>query len=95
MKKSKKRRKSKQPVEPKCKNCLLCDRERGLCKVAVLINGEQVHMPVFPEDNCHFDELGIPVEQVRWFVEDPETGKPAKKGVVKIEYPEGFFGKSD
>ena len=35
-----------------------------------------------------------PVEQVRWWVEDPETGNPTDgNGTVKIEYPEGFFGR--
>ena len=82
----------KKKIEPKCRNCLLYDRKKGICKVAILVNGEQIHLPVFPEDNCHMDELGIPVEQVRWWVEDPSTGKPAGTGVVKIEYPEGFFG---
>lgn len=89
-----KKRKKKKAVEPKCKNCLLYDREKGQCKVAILIDGKQVHLPVFPEDNCHMDELGIPVQQVRWWVEDPSTGKPTDgNGEVKIEFPEGFFGK--
>jgi len=79
-------------IEPKCRNCLLYNKEKGICKVAILIEGEQYHLPVFPEDNCHMDELGIPVEQVRWFVVDPETGEPAGDGVVKIEYPKDFFG---
>ena len=82
-------------IEPKCKNCLLYDNNKGICKVAILIDGEQHHMPVFPEDNCHMDELNIPVEQVRWFVENPETGKlTSGNGIVKIEYPENFFGES-
>lgn len=79
--------------EPKCKNCLCYNHAKGECKVAVLVNGKEFHMPVFPEDHCHMDELGIPVEQVRWWVEDPQTGKKTNKdGVVKMEYPEGFFG---
>lgn len=83
----------KNKIEPKCKNCLLYNREEGLCRVAILINGEQIHLPVSPEDNCHMDELGIPVEQVRWWVENPKTGKQTDgNGVVKIEYPKGFFG---
>jgi len=86
--------KKKSKTEPKCKNCLLYDRTHGICKVAILINGEEIHLPVFPDDNCHMDELGIPVEQVRWWVEDPKTGKPADKGIVKIEYPENFFGEN-
>lgn len=80
-------------IEPKCKNCLLFDRQNGKCKVAILVDGKQYHMPVFPDDNCHMDQLGIPVQQVRWYVEDPITGKPTDgNGIVKIEYPIGFFG---
>ena len=86
-------KKMKKEIEPKCKNCLLYNHEKGICKVAILIDGEQIHLPVSPEDNCHMDELGIPVQQVRWWVENPQTGKATdKNGVVKIEYPEDFFG---
>lgn len=79
--------------EPICKNCLLYDREKGQCKVAILIKGYEFHMPVEETNHCHMDELGVPVNQVRWFVEDPESHEPSEKGIVKIEYPEGFFGK--
>lgn len=82
----------KTEFEPKCKTCMLYDKKNGQCKVAILANGHEYHMPVFPEDYCHLDQLGIPVNQVRWWVEDPKTGKPAEKGIVKIEYPVGFFG---
>ena len=83
----------KKKIEPKCKNCLLYNRNEGLCKVAILINGEQIHLPVSPEDNCHMDELEIPVEQVRWWTEDPKTKERTDgDGIVKIEYPSGFFG---
>lgn len=86
----------KKRIEPKCKNCLLYNREKGICKVAILVNGEQIHLPVFPEDNCHMEELGIPVEQVRWWVEDPKTGQPTDgNGVVKLEYPSDFFWKEN
>jgi hypothetical protein len=86
--------KKKKAIEPKCKNCLCYNREQGVCKVAILVNGEQIHLPVSPEDNCHMEELGIPVQQVRWWVEDPKTGKPTDgDGVVKMEYPCDFFGK--
>lgn len=79
-------------IEPLCKNCLLYNPQKGHCKVAVLIEGKEHHLPVFPNDRCHMDELGIEVQQVRWWVED-EKGKPISgKGKVKIEYPEGFFG---
>lgn len=84
----------KKEIEPLCKNCLLYNREKGICKVAILIAGEQIHMPVFPNDRCHMDELGIPVEQVRWWAEDPKTGEKSEsgKGIIKMEYPVNFFG---
>lgn len=81
-------------MEPICGNCLLFDRKNEVCKVAILVEGETLNMPVSAKDRCHMDELGIPVEQVRWWVEDPTTGKATNgNGTVKIEYPEGFFGR--
>lgn len=81
-------------IEPKCGNCLLYRRDKGDCGVAVLVGGETLHMPVDAEDNCHMDELGVEVKQVRWWVEDRETGEQTDKdGTVKIEYPDGFFGR--
>lgn len=82
----------KKKVEPICGNCLLYNQPKGECKVAVLVEGKEYHLPVFPKDRCHFDELGIPVNQVRWWVEDDEGKPTAGSGTVKIEYPEGFFG---
>jgi hypothetical protein len=80
--------------EPRCGNCLLFDRTNETCNVAILLEGKRYHMPVNPEDKCHMDEMGIPVSQVRWWVEDPSTGeKTDKNGVVKIEYPDDFFGR--
>ena len=80
-------------MKPKCGNCRLFNKSNETCEVAILIDGKKYNLPVSPEDNCHMDELGIPVEQVRWWVEDPNTGeKTEKNGVVKIEYPENFFG---
>jgi len=80
--------------EPRCGNCFLFDKTNETCNVAILMDGEKYHMPVNPEDKCHMDELGIPVNQVRWWVEDPSTGeKTDKNGVVKIEYPDDFFGR--
>lgn len=81
-------------IEPKCKNCLLYKKEKKECGVSVIIEGEIMHLPVSPEDNCHMDELGIEVNQVRWWVENKNTGEQTEKdGIVKIEYPEGFFGR--
>ena len=85
--------KKKKIIENICNNCLLYDRTGGKCKVAVLVDGQEYHMPVDPGDKCHFDELGIEIKQVRWWVED-ENGSPTEQdGVVKMEYPADFFGK--
>lgn len=84
---------SKKNIEKICNNCLLYNREKGECKVAILIEGQDRHLPVLPYDKCHYDDLGIEIKQVRWWVED-KNGKPTDgNGTVKIEYPDGFFGK--
>lgn len=84
--------KTKKEIEKICNNCMLYDRDKNQCRVAVLVDGKEYHMPVEPSDPCHFDELNIEISQVRWWVEDKD-GKPTDgDGTVKIEYPEGFFG---
>ena len=70
-------------MEKKCKNCLLFDKQNNLCKIAILIEGKKYNLPVDPDDNCHMDELKIPVEQIRWFEEEKDNKK-----TIKIEYPE-------
>ena len=83
----------KKKIEQICGNCLLYNSKKQECKVAILIEGNEYHMPVLHNDKCHMDELGIEVQQVRWWVEDPMGNPVDGKGTVKIEYPEGFFGK--
>jgi hypothetical protein len=82
----------KKLIEQVCGNCLLYNSEKKECKVAVLIEGTEYHMPVSPRDKCHMDELNIPVQQVRWWVEDENGNKIDGSGTVKVEYPIGFFG---
>ncbi len=82
-------------VEKICNNCLLYNRGNSSCKVAILLNGEEYHMPVDAGDSCHMDELGIEIKQVRWWVEDEKGNPTTGDGVVKIEYPQEFFGKDD
>ena len=82
---------SKKIIKKVCGNCRLYDKEKENCKVAILHEGKEYRMTVFPNDSCHMEELGLEINQVRWWVED-EKGNPAEKGIVKMEYPEGFFG---
>ena len=86
--------KKKKQVEEICGNCRLYNHEKGECRVAILVEGTEYHMPVFPKDKCHMDALNIPIQQVRWWVED-KNGKPTDgNGTVKMEYPKDFFGKN-
>ena len=81
-------------IEKTCGNCKLFNKNNETCAVSILLNGKKYNMPVNPDDNCHMEELGIEIKQVRWWVEDPNTGeKTNKNGIVKMEYPEDFFGK--
>jgi hypothetical protein len=82
----------KKTVEKICGNCLLYNHEKKECKVAVLIEGKEYHLPVFHNDKCHLEQLNIPVEQVRWWTEDSNGNKTEGNGTVKVEYPIGFFG---
>lgn len=95
----------KKEIEPKCKNCRLFNPKENRCEVVILHEGERLRIPVEAEDDCFFenkftaidnnneeDVFKVEVQQVKFWVEDKESGKPTKgDGVVKIEYPEGFF----
>ena len=102
-------KKKKKKPEPRCRNCKLYDWESKVCKVIILYEGNRINVPTEPNDLCLYEEKFIEilpdgktktftpeVEQVRMWVEDPRTGKKTNKnGVVKIEYPEKFYGKLD
>lgn len=82
----------KQQIQ-KCGSCYLFDIEKKICKISILVDGKKMNMPVDSDDDCHMLELDIPIEQVKWWVEDPQSGeKTNQNGIVKIEYPEDFFG---
>lgn len=83
--------KKKKKVKEICGNCLLYNNDKKECKVAVLIEGHEYHMPVSPQDKCHMESLGIEIQQVRWWVEDKNGEPTAGNGKVKIEYPSNFF----
>jgi len=96
----------KRHIERICQNCQLFNAEKSQCSVVILHEGKRINLPVLAKDPCFF-EMGYfdpttkavedfteDIKQVRFWVED-ENGKPTKgNGTVKMEYPEGFFGKS-
>jgi hypothetical protein len=93
----------KKKIEEICKNCRLYDPGKKHCSVVVLWEGERVHIPVDPQDKCFFtdkfdsnsgENFQDDIKQVRFWTED-EKGQPTNgNGTVKVEYPEGFFGKT-
>ncbi|MCK9458442.1 MAG: hypothetical protein M0R80_02215 [Proteobacteria bacterium] len=102
----------KKKLKPICKNCSLFDRNNSICRVVILSEGERINIPVDPDDKCFFnnkftaleekagkiveEQFKPEIEQVRWWVEDPETGQQTKgNGVVKMQYPKNFFSPED
>lgn len=95
----------KKTVERICRNCRLYDEGRGVCSVIVLYEGEKLNVPMDPKDAClyeteYFDPTTKAIEsfaedikEVKLWVENEKGEKVAGDGIVKIEYPEGFFGK--
>ena len=87
---------NKKRVERICGNCQLYNPKAGICSIVVLLEGERQHIPVDPKDDCFFEEgeggFIEDVKQVKFWVENEKGDKTDKDGVVKIEYPEGFFG---
>jgi hypothetical protein len=71
----------------KCKNCFCFDKKENVCKVNIIHEGKNVNMPVNPNDKCHYIELGVSVEQVRFWEEEIKGEK-----IIKMEYPANFFG---
>lgn len=98
----------KKEIKPMCRNCRLFDSKENVCRVIVLNEGERINIPVEKNDSCFFEnefiaineegkkELFKPeVQQVKFWVEDEKGEKTNGNGIVKIEYPYGFFGNED
>ncbi len=99
----------KKKLEPICDNCRLYDPGKGVCSIFVLVDNQKLQVPVNPDDRCIYldlptkqdktitkEDITEEIKQVRWWTEDPETGEKTNgKGVVKIEYPPGFFGNEE
>lgn len=79
-------------IEKICANCRLFNPTSEICGVTILMEGKKYNMPVDPKDKCHIEELGIEINQVRWWVEDKNGNPTNENGIVKMEYPENFFG---
>jgi len=87
-----------------CKNCRLFDEKNKECSIIVLYEGKKTRIPVDAEDSCFFEEnyfepnnseetFSKEIKEVKFWVENEKGEKTNKNGIVKIEYPDGFFGK--
>ena len=100
------KKQAKKKVKEICKNCKLFNAKESWCQIVVLHEGERHHLPVHPNDKCFFEteflaaneegelETFKPeIKEVKFWVEDPVTGeKTDQDGIVKVQYPDGFFG---
>lgn len=95
----------KKPIQRICKNCRLFDPRNSECSVTILHAGQQLKLPVDPEDPCFFEqEYRDPftgevstfneIKQIRAWVEDAKGNHIDGNGIVKIEMPAevGFVG---
>lgn len=94
-------------IEKICGNCRLFNEAAGECSIVVLHEGERLKIPVDPEDSCFFEgeyfdpstkaieNFSEDIKEVKFWVENEQGEKTNGDGVVKMEYPEGFFGKDD
>lgn len=79
-----------------CKNCALFNKQNNTCQVKIVYGPEVIRdVPVDPKNTCLWEQMGVAdlIQEVRFWVEDPKTGeKTDGNGIVKMQYPEGFFG---
>lgn len=88
----------KNKIKEICGNCkLYCPKDR-VCSIIILFEGEKKNIPVDAEDLCFFKDSGMnqgfieDVQEVKLWTEDEDGKKIDGDGIVKIEYPKGFYG---
>lgn len=98
--------KRNKPIERICGNCKLYDPQKSECSVVILHEGERHKLPVIPTETCFFEgeyfdpttkameDFAGDLKEARFWVEDKQGRKTDGDGVVKMEYPEDFFGKT-
>lgn len=98
------KKKKRKQIEHICKNCKLFDAHNHLCRIVILHEGQRVMLPVDANDPCFYEgqfpdaerssmtDFSENIQQVRFWVENNKGEHTDGDGVVKIEYPEGFFG---
>jgi hypothetical protein len=90
-----------------CGRCRLYDRGRGVCRVAVIHDGEKINIPVEPKDDCFFEQTYLDpetgtletfndVQEIRFWVENEKGERIDGNGTVKVQFnadllPEGDY----
>lgn len=72
-----------------CGNCKLFCREKEICGVNIIHEGEYLNIPVSPGDSCFFEqEYFDPITKTKEdFNEIKQLRMYEEKGKVKFEYP--------
>lgn len=98
---------NKKQVERICNNCRLFNPKARECSVVILVEGNRHRIPVDAEDPCFFEgeyfdpttkameNFAENIQEVKFWVENDKGEKTAGDGIVKMEYPEGFFGEDE
>jgi hypothetical protein len=99
------KKKKQSQIERICRNCKLFNPDTSECAVVILYEGQRLRLPVLAHEPCFFEsqyfdpttkameDFAGDIQQVRFWVENDKGEKTNGDGIVKIEYPEGFFGK--
>lgn len=94
----------KKEIQKVCKNCKLFNPSTSECSVVIIHEGQRCKLPVIAEEACFFEGMYFDpttkamesfsedIKEVKFWVENEKGEKTNGDGVVKIEYPEGFFG---
>jgi hypothetical protein len=100
-----KKKKKQKHIERICANCKLFNPDSNTCSIVVLHEGQRHRLPVDAEDECFFEgmyfdpttkameDFAGDIKEVKFWVENEAGEKTNGKGAVKMEFPEGFFGK--
>jgi hypothetical protein len=56
-----------------CKNCLLYDKENGVCKVTIILEGQYYELPTLPNNDCYWEKNDLEIKQIKMW-SDGENG---------------------
>ena len=92
------------PENNLCAVCVIADP--AMAEAMDVEIGARIHIPVDAGDKCFYEERYFDpttkamedfneIKEVQFWVENQRGDKVGGDGVVKIKYPEGFFGESN